>query len=245
MNTNIRRLGMFFLVAFAIIVADVTYWQVIDASSIANRPDNRRLQVQAAHVRRGFIFDRNGTVLANRTITSQGAVQRSYTDPSLSQVIGYDSPIYGEAGLEQAFDPYLTGQVFGQSWKSFIAQLEHKPVFGDNLTLTIDDRLQRQIYGFLPDTGSAAIVSDPRTGEILAMVSKPGFDSNQIGNSTYWDSLLQPGAGAPLIDRPINGFYPPGSTFKVMTLSAALDAHVVSLTTEFIGEQATGPLIVG
>ena len=244
MNANIRRLGVFFLVAFAIIVGDVTYWQVIDASSIQARPDNRRVAIRAAKVRRGLIFDRNGTVLAGRSVGSGGFVSRNYVDPSLSQVIGYDSPRYGKAGLEKYFDAYLTGSVFGSSWTTFFNRLEHRPVVGDNLTLTIDDRLQQQVAGFLPNSPSAAIVADPRDGEILAMVSKPGFDANRIGNAGYWQSLLQ-NPGDPLIDRPINGFYPPGSTFKVVTLSAALDTHVMSLSTEFVGQQATGPLTVG
>lgn len=244
MNTNIRRLGIFFLAAFLIIVADVTYWQVIDASSLVARPDNPRLAIQAAQVRRGYIYDRNGALLANRIIGPGGFVQRSYTDASLSQVIGYDSPRYGKSGLEQTFDSYLSGQELGNSWNSFLNQIEHRPIVGDNLTLTIDDRLQQQVENLLPDRPSAAIVADPRTGEILAMAGKPGFDANQINNPTYWNALLQPASGSPLIDRPINGYYPPGSTFKIMTLSAALDTNLLSLNTLYSGTNATGPLYV-
>lgn len=243
MNLNIRRLGIFFLAAFAVILADVTYWQVIDAGTMAARGDNPRLQVEASRVRRGIIYDRNGTVLANRTINANGFVHRSYTDPSLSQAIGYDSPRYGKSGLERSYDDYLAGNVIGQSWKKFIDQLEHKPIVGDDLTLTIDDRLQRQVAALLPNQPSTAIVADPRNGEVLAMVSKPGFDANQISDPTYWTSLLND-PGYPLIDRPVNGYYPPGSTFKVMTLSSALDTHTMSLNTPFYGTEATGPLTV-
>ncbi len=244
MNKNIRRLGVFFLVAFAIIIGDVTYWQVIDAANVTARPDNQRLRIQASQVRRGLILDRNGVVLADRTIDARGFVHRVYADPSLSQAIGYDSQIYGKSGLEASFDPYLSGQVFGSSWSSFLNQIEHKPVIGDNLTLTIDERLQRQVDTILPATPSAAIVSDPRTGEILAMVGHPGFDGNQINNPAYWKSLQQD-PGSPFIDRPINGYYPPGSTFKTITLSTVLDTHTMSLSTEFIGQQALGPLTLG
>jgi peptidoglycan glycosyltransferase len=242
-NTNIRRLGVFFLVAFLIIIGDVTYWQVIDASNMAARADNPRLQIEAAHVRRGFIYDRNGKILAGRTIAADGTVGRYYTDPSLSQVIGYDSARYGKSGLERVFDPYLTGQVFGSSWTVFRNQLEHKPVTGDNLTLTIDDSLQQQVAAILPNAPSSAIVADPRTGEILAMVSKPGFDANQVTSQSYWQSLLTD-PNYPLINRPISGYYPPGSTFKIVTLTAALDTHTMSLSSYFAGQQATGPLTV-
>ncbi len=243
MNSNIRRLGLFFLIVFGIMLLDVTYWQVIDAANMRNRPDNPRLRFQAERVRRGLIVDRNGTVLAGRTIDANGIVHRSYADPTLSAVIGYDSDIYGKSGLEAQFDPYLAGQVFGSSWASLLDQLEHKPVVGDDLTLTIDDQLQQQVSAILPDRPSAAIVADPRTGEILAMAGKPGFDSNQIGNPAYWNSL-QSNPDAPFINRPINGYYPPGSTFKTLTLSAALDSGLQSLDTVYDGVNATGPLVV-
>ena len=243
MNTNIRRLGIFFLVAFAIMVTDVTYWQVIDASRLAARPDNPRLRLQASKVQRGLIVDRNGTVLADRRIAADGTVSRVYNDPSLSQVIGYDSPRYGKSELESTYDAYLMGQKVGTSWKNQIDQWEHKQVVGDNLTLTIDDRLQQQVANVLPDSPSAAIVADPRNGDILAMASKPGFDANQINDPSYWSALLQ-NPDAPLINRAVNGYYPPGSTFKLVTMSAALDSGIMSLTTPFYGIDATGPLTV-
>lgn len=243
MNANIRRLGLFFLTAFAVIVVDVTYWQVIDASTMQNRPDNYRLQTQAARVQRGIIRDRNGIVLAGRTIDAQGFVHRYYTDPTLSQVIGYDSQRYGKSELEKTYDGYLTGQVVGNNWKSFLDQLEHKTVVGNDLTLTIDDNLQRRVAAIMPNAPSAAIVSDPRTGEILSMVSKPSFDAGQINNSNYWSGLLHD-PNLPLINRDVNGYYPPGSTFKIVTLSAALDSGVMALSNTFSGTAATGPLTV-
>lgn len=243
MNTNIRRLGIFFLLAFGIMVLDVTYWQVIDASNLQARPDNRRLGLQAARVRRGYIYDRNGTVLAGRTIDAHGFVHRTYSDPSLSQVIGYDSPRYGRSELEQTFNAYLTGQIAGTSWKTALNRWEHKPVTGNNITLTIDDRLQRTVAGLLPNSPSAAVVADPRNGQILAMVSKPSFDANQVDNPVYWNGLIND-PNSPLINRVTGGYYPPGSTFKIVTLSAALDSGIMSLSTPFDGQQATGPLNV-
>jgi peptidoglycan glycosyltransferase len=199
---------------------------------------------QASRVRRGLIFDRNGQILANRFVGPGGVVHRSYTDPSLSQTIGYDSPRYGKSELEQTYDDYLSGKVLGTSWNSLLNQWEHKTTVGDNLTLSIDDALQKQVASFLPNAPSAAIVSDPNTGEILAMASNPEFDANQVSNSAYWNSLLT-NTQEPLINRAVNGYYPPGSTFKTVTLSGALDTGIVSLDTLFSGTAATGPLTVG
>jgi penicillin-binding protein A len=243
LNTNIRRLGVFFLLTFGIMLGGLTYWQVIDASSMGARSDNPRLQLQLSHVRRGRIFDRNGTVLANRSIDSQGVVHRTYTDPTLSPVIGYDSPRFGKSELEKSYDSFLTGQEVGTNWQLQLNQWEHKPVIGDDVHLTIDDRLQQQVAAILPNAPSSAIVADPRTGEILAMVSKPSFDSNQVNDPIYWNNLIHD-PSSPLINRPINGYYTPGSVFKIITLGAAVDSHTDSLATTFSGAQATGPLTV-
>jgi peptidoglycan glycosyltransferase len=75
------------------------------------------------------------------------------------------------------------------------------------------------------------------------MVSKPGFDANHISSPVYWNALIHDPL-SPLINRPVNGFYPPGSTFKVATISAALDSGVVTLNSPFTGSDATGPLTV-
>lgn len=243
MNRNIRRLGIVFLVLFGIIIADVTYWQVIDAASMQASPQNERLTAAAERVLRGRIYDRNGVLLAGRTRDQNGIVHRFYTDPSLSHVIGYDSLRYGKSELESAYDNYLSGQVVGTSWTTFLNQIEHKPVIGNDVTLTIDDTLQRQVDSVLPSSPSSAIVADPRNGEILAMVSHPNFDANNVSNTAYWNSLLRD-SSFPLINRAVNGFYPPGSTYKIVTLAAALDADVMSLNTMFYGTQATGPLDV-
>jgi peptidoglycan glycosyltransferase len=243
LNTNIRRLGVFFLLVFGVMLGGLTYWQVIDASSMQARSDNARLQIQASEVRRGRILDRNGIVLADRTIDSHGVVHRTYTDATLSPVIGYDSPRFGESELEKSYEPFLTGQDVGTNWQLQLNQWEHKPVVGDDVHLTIDDRLQQQVAAILPNTPSSAIVADPRTGEILAMVSKPGFDSNQVNDPTYWNTLIHD-PNSPLINRPVNGYYTPGSVFKIIALGAALDSHTDSLTTTFSGDQATGPLTV-
>ena len=243
MNANIRRLGVFFLVAFAVMLGGLTYWQVIDASPMQNRSDNPRLQLQASRVQRGRIFDRTGMVLADRTTDTAGIVHRIYADPALSPVIGYDSPRYGKSELERSYDSYLTGQNVGSNWGLQIRQWEHKPIVGDDIHLTIDDRLQRQVAAILPNSPSSAIVADPRSGQILAMVSKPGFDANQVNDPTYWAGLLRD-PNSPLINRPVNGYYTPGSVFKIVTLGAALDSGTDSLSTVFSGEQATGPLTV-
>jgi penicillin-binding protein A len=244
MNANIRRLGFFFIAAFAVVIAGLTYWQVLDAGSITARADNKRLIRQEEFIQRGRILDRNGVVLADRTQQAGGVVGRTYADPSLSQVLGYSSIRLGKTGIESTFDDYLSGREVGTSWQEQINQWEHKPIVGNDVTLTIDEQLQHQVAAILPNTPSSAIVADPRTGEILAMVSKPEYDANRVDDAQYWASLQDPAANSPLINRAVNGYYPPGSTFKLMTISAALDTGTKSLSSVFSGADATGPLTV-
>jgi peptidoglycan glycosyltransferase len=245
-NGNIRRLGTAFLIIFILITADLVYWQIIDAGALSARSDNPRNQIFAAQVRRGRIYDRNGVLLAGRWIDANGFVHRTYVDSSLAQVIGYDSDIYGKTGIEASYDSYLSGKSPGTDWTEVINRWLHRPVTGDDVMLTIDERIQRAVAAALPNTPSAAVVADPRTGEILAMVSKPYFDPNALTGSkarAYWASLLAD-PEHPLINRVTGGLYAPGSTFKIVTLSAALDSGVASLSTPFKGAAATGPVVI-
>ena len=254
MNANIRRLGAVFVVIFILITVDLVYWQVIDAGALNAQPQNASRQFDIAHhVLRGKIFDRNGVLLVGRYTRSNGYTYPYFRDPSLAQTIGYDSDQYGKSGLEAALDSYLSGKSTGTDWGQTFNSWIHRPVKGDNVYLTIDDRIQQaadNAVASITSQPAAVIVSDPRTGEILAMDSRPYFDPGRLNGTNpgdteaYWHQITQRDPNAPLINRATNGLYAPGSTFKVLTLSAALDTGVQSLSTQFNGQAATGPLNV-
>ena len=254
MNANIRRLGMVFVVIFILITIDLVYWQVIDAGTLNAQPQNASRQFDIAHhVLRGKIFDRNGVLLVGRYTLSNGYTYPYFTDPTLAQTIGYDSDQYGKSGLEASLDPYLSGKSTGTDWSQTFNSWIHRPVKGDNVYLTIDEGIQQAVASAVTSITSqpaAVVVSDPRTGEILAMYSSPYFYPGRLdGNhpndaASYWHQITQSNPGAPLINRVTNGLYAPGSTFKVLTLAAALDTGVQSLSTQFNGQAATGPLNV-
>ena len=96
-----------------------------------------------------------------------------------------------------------------------------KGVRGNNLYLTIDNRLQQQAWSLLPPYTGAAVVLNPRTGEILALVSTPSFDPNLQSLESQWDQTSTD-PGRPLLDRATQGLYPPGSTMKIVTASVGL-----------------------
>jgi hypothetical protein len=135
--------------------------------------------VAAGQVRRGRIYDRNGVLLAGTVVNARGIFKRTYRDPSLVQTIGYDSDLYGKSGIEAAYDSYLAGRSSGSGWAELFNRSLQRPIVGDDVRLTIDERLQQAVASALPDWPSAAVVADPRSGEILALVSKPYYDPNQ------------------------------------------------------------------
>lgn len=238
---RIQRLGTFFIAAFFVLSALLIYWQVVRAHDLINRPDDPRLYAQQMAVHRGAIIDRRGTTLVLTTF-QDGSPVRSLGDPSLSPLIGYHSMQYDNAGLEAAYNDYLNGAANNQPLDNEVRRLLHEPVLGDTLQLTIDDRIQQLAANALGDGPGVALVADPRTGQILAMVSKPDYNANRIDEPGYWATLQ--GAEGQLIDRATQGLYPPGSTFKTLTLAAALASGHYTLDSRFSGQDATGPLFI-
>jgi penicillin-binding protein 2 len=167
--------------------------------------------------------------------------------------------IIGKSGIEQQYEPKLRG-VDGKQLFEIDAQgnLTRKlgqqdPIAGENITLTLDAKLQQAVFAAMQDVKKgAAIVSTPN-GEILALISKPSFDPNLFtmgesykvasssGYLTLSDVLLD-GQNQPLLNRAIAGTYPPGSTFKLVVASAALKNKIIDENWQV---EDTGVLKVG
>ncbi len=242
-DRKIERLSRMFLVAFGVTAALLFYWQVVDANTLVNRPDNLRLYEAQLAIHRGAILDRNGVTLAQTTFDAAGHPARTYPYPSLGALLGYHSPKYGNAGLEDAYNDYLNGQGVLQPVDNTVRRFLHEPVVGDNLQLTIDARIQRIVTDAMGHGPGACIVADPRTGELLALESQPWIDPNRVDEPGYVPAMQARG-DSPFVDRALRGLYPPGSTFKAVTLSVAYDTGKYDTTTVLSGTSATGPLYV-
>ena len=189
------------------------------------QPVIQRTIIALQGLERGAIYDRNGQPLAFNEVDANGVTVRRYTDPSLAHVVGYASGVgTGVTGLERAFNLSLLGL---DRLDTRINQTLHRPVQGSHVYLTIDSRIQRAATEALAGRTGAVVVLDAHSGAVLAMTSAPTFDPNQILEPDYMRALLEGcGGGCPsvLLNRATQGLYTPGSTWKTVTLIAALDS---------------------
>ncbi len=153
----------------------------------------------------------------------------------------YPDDLVGRSGIEARYEDLLRGtdgkrqvevNALGRELNSHVLR---KAVPGDNLVLTIDIDLQSCLYDLLKDKVGSAVAVDPRTGDILAMVSTPSFSNNMFAtriSRSDWQAINSDPL-KPLQNRAIQGQYPPGSTFKVIMAAAALEDQVVTPATKF------------
>ena len=220
MDRSIRRLFVFFVLIFVGLVVQLTYVQVWAAPRLNTDAYNTRGVERQMRVERGLILAADGTQLAvNR---KDGAYfLREYPEGSLtSPWLGYSSLRYGRAGVERAYNPELSGDSDLLSVRNLLDLVTGTPTRGADLRLTLDPKVQRAAVEALGDNVGAVVALDPRTGAVLAWANSPRFDPNSIDEE--WKQLNED-PGKPLVDRALQGRYPPGSVFKVIVAAAALE----------------------
>jgi penicillin-binding protein A len=232
-DRQIRRLGVAFVALFAILFAQVAYVQVIAADEIANQPANFARQVRAEYeTQRGRILASDQTVLAESVEAPEGSVyrfERRYPKASLyGHITGYYSRLYGRAGVEQAMNPYLAGTADELVASNLTDLILGRTKKGGTVVTTIVPRLQVAARDALGDFRGAVVAFDPATGDLLAMYSNPSYDPTSLSVGTReemtaaWERLNDDPA-KPLLSKAFQELYLPGSTFKIVTASAALE----------------------
>ena len=226
MKANISRVASLLLLLMLVAGLYVGYWGVIVAGDLTSNPQYNRFRLLEAENRdqRGRFLDRHGTPLVWSNMTASGQV-REYVDSSLGHVVGYHSHIYGDSNLEESLSKWLTGSEGLSPQYELQAKLLAEPKRGADVTLTIDEQVQKAAEQALGDSKGAVVALDPRTGEVLALVSHPGFNPATLDQD--WESLSK-NQDAPLLNRATQGLYATGSTFKVVTLSALLERGIVT-----------------
>ncbi len=225
---SIKSLFIFFCVALVIIISYLVYIQVYLGESLANDSRNRRVAQKESNFIRGRILDRNGEILAE----TNDEKERIYPRGDLfAHVIGYVDSIYGKSGLEAHFDGELLGLKGTKFHTRLLDRFFKRPTIGNDLVLTLDARLQQVAYDALGDNKGAVVAINPKSGEILACVSKPGFDPNILQDE--WSRLLK-SDDAPFLNRATQGLYPPGSSIKPVVAAAALENKVITDSDRFL-----------
>lgn len=230
LRANLRRTAAVLLACFGVIAFALGYWQVWRAADLGQDPANPRVADERVSQPRGRILDRNGQVLAESESTAQ-STRRHYTDPSLVHTIGFHSDRFGDTNLEAAFDAQLRGERSVSPLDRLAQQLFHHSPAPNDLVLTIDKRVHDAAVDAMGKSDGAIVAIDPRSGAVLAMVSKPFFDPNASDDQL---AKLQSAPAQPLFNRAVQALYVPGSTFKTVTATAALDTNLVDLNKPFL-----------
>lgn len=189
------------------------HYAITHQQELINNSYNGRQEIFAAQNTRGSIFAAGGQVLAETQTDADGNERRVYPyDNLFAHAVGYATN--GRFGVEAAANYYLINSNARLSDKvaSDVAGSKYP---GDSVVTTLDVGLQEVAAKSLGVYKGAIIVSEPSTGKILAMVSKPDFNPNEI--DALWDGLIQDKESTVLLNRVTQGLYPPGSTFKIVT----------------------------
>ncbi|MFL5760408.1 MAG: peptidoglycan D,D-transpeptidase FtsI family protein [Thermomicrobiales bacterium] len=231
-----------FATIFAVLAVQLVRIQLLRKSAIAEKAGkdaktgevlgNPRLVNEDLETLRGSILDRNGEVIA-KSVQNTGIVRRLYPDEVTAYVAGYFSPLlYGKTGLEASFDDELSGRKGANPAQDEFDDLLNRNYQGFDLHLTLDSALQSYSSDLLNDRNGAIVLLDVQSGAVRTLVSNPHFDPSKLFTAdsndretaaAYWKTLTE-NPDRPLVLRATSGLVPPGSTFKTVTASAAIDS---------------------
>lgn len=230
MKNNKRIIHLLVLIStlFLALLSYLLYFNLFVADKISSNPYNMRQWDDEKSVVRGNIYDSNGLLLAETVRTESGEMKRYYPEKNLySHVIGYYSKVYGKSLIEREFDNMLLG-------KGDISLNIGDIKRGFDVNLTINNSVQKSAYRAMNSRRGAAVAMNPKTGEILAMVSLPDFNPNAENLEKNWNTIVE-NEDFPLVNRVSSGLYPPGSTFKIVTSVAAFENNLTGNTFEDTG----------
>ena len=244
MNRPLRKVAVACLVLFGLLMLNANWVQVVKADAYRDDPRNSRVLLRTYERERGAIAvvqaDGSGRTAVAESTEVDGPLQwlRQYPGgPAYAHVTGYYSLVYGRTGLERSEDRVLSGEddrLFVRRLSDYVTGREPQ---GGNIVTTLDPAAQEAAFAALGDNRGAVVALDPRTGAVLAMVSKPSFDPTRLSSfepadiREYYEQLND-AEGDPLLNRAISKTYPPGSTFKVVTAAAALSSGKVTPQTQ-------------
>jgi peptidoglycan glycosyltransferase len=213
MSKQIVRLFGLVVILFALLIIWTSRWTVFEAGALDNNQLNVRTLIDQLRIKRGRILADQGTVLARSVPAPQGTWTRTYpTGPLFAQAVGYSNAAAGDAaGLELSRGPALRG--LQTTLSSVFGQFSGPHRVGDDVLTTLDPKAQQVAVQQLAGRAGSVVALNPQTGAVKVMYANPSYDDNhphKPGSTTF--------------NRSTQGSYPPGSTFKVVTATAAIDS---------------------
>jgi penicillin-binding protein A len=235
-NTPIRRIYVLILLLFGLLVYFTSKWAVFDSDELQAKTQNRRPLIAEQQIPRGSITTSDGVLIAESHPEGGGnhpVYVRDYPedDPkTFGNPVGYSFVDAGQRGVEQSENDLLSGEK--NEFASIIDELQNQEPEGADITLTLDAQAQRLAVQLLEQAvastpgsnGAGSVVAiEPKTGAVRVMASIPGYDPNAVNDPGALKALNRD-ESAPLVNRPTQSRYQPGSTMKVVTAAAALDS---------------------
>jgi penicillin-binding protein A len=228
-NKQISQVGVAALILIAALIVGTTYWQTWANAGLADRQDNAIRLVAQFSVKRGKIYASDGTLLATNVVKKVGGqtlyFRRYPTGPIFSDVVGYSTQSRNQTGLERSYNDYLTGSNANLDtvFHATLDRLKGSTVKGNNVYLTLRPGAQALALRELRGKCGAVVAMNPSTGAVYVLASSPPYNPNLIENH-YQQALRSGGKCGPLLNRATAGKYQPGSSFKVVTATAALNS---------------------
>ena len=223
-NREIMVITYSFVLIFFCLIGYLVYFMSVQSKDVINNSYNQRQSLLAQRVVRGKIYGSKGEVLAETIIDVYGNETRNYPYGRMfTHVVGHSTQ--GKTGIELSENfNLLTSN--DNIVTNFQLKMANKKTKGDNVYTSLNVDLQKVAYEALGNYKGAIVVSEPSTGKILAMVSKPDYDPNPSSLNVSWNSLVaDDGNSSCLLNRATQGVYPPGSIFKVFTALDYLKEH--------------------
>jgi peptidoglycan glycosyltransferase len=211
-----------FSVVYVLMILALVWHETRERNEVYSNSYNRkRIEVIEAEITRGIIYASDGTELAYTKADSEGKETRIYPyDDMFAHTVGYSAQ--GGMGLEKQMQEYLMSADISLS-ERLSNDLKESKDLGNSVYTSLDPAVQLIAYNSLGQYKGAVIVTEAKTGRILAMVSKPCFDPNSI--EAEWDEISKDETNSPLMNRASQGLYPPGSTFKIISTLEYLREH--------------------
>jgi len=229
MNRELKRVSIVIFAMFLSLFISTSTIQVLTADSLSADQRNVRSVYDSYKTQRGAILIDGQPIAYSEPSDDVYRYLRIYEATRYSAITGFFSFYQGATGLESAANAYLTGKNSSQFFEQISALFSGNPVQGASLELTIDPRAQKAAWDALGSMKGGVVAIEPATGKILALVSKPSFDANllsvhdgQTSNGNYQELL--DAKSQPLLNRAITELYAPGSTFKVIVATAAVES---------------------